>query len=183
MSFNSYEELIEAVEQRQSETLTLEVSLGAKYSPEYEEAKAELQQAKALRAVVGGQGFLSDSLPALEERVASLKPEARGVWIRYSRLPIREWTALMKQAGINAIDQYEKVLPKTFVGVYGADPDVADEHGVFPEPLTTDPNAVSTKSPKPVLPGGAIVDVITTFTKWQNSGGEVVIHPTKSGQD
>lgn len=177
MSFNSYEELMQAVEERRSDTLTLEVDLGAPYSQEYEDAKAELAQAKALKALAGGQEFLTDNLAKLEARVAELKPEGRPVWIRFKRLPLMEWAVLMKSNTLQPIDQYESVLAKTFVGVYGQDP---EEEGV--EPLSTDPALLSSKGDKGILPGGVLQQVVQAFMSWQNSGGEVSIRPTKSGR-
>lgn len=178
MSFNSYEELMQAVEERRSDTLTLEVDLGAQYSQEHEDAKREYQQAKALKTLTGNQEFLADNLAALEARVAETKPPARSVWIRYSRLRLGEWAALVKQANLSPVDQYEKVLPKTFVGVYGQDP--SEVEGL--EPLSTDPALLSSKGDNGILPGGALHSVIQTFMAWQNSGGEVSIRPTKSGR-
>jgi len=70
MSFNSYEELMQAVEERRADVLIIEVDLGAKYSQEYEDAKAELQQAKALKTLTGNKDFLADNLASLEANVA-----------------------------------------------------------------------------------------------------------------
>ncbi|QFG04685.1 tail assembly chaperone [Microbacterium phage ChickenKing] len=176
MSFNSYEELMQAVEERRKDTLTLEVDMGATYSQEHEDAKRELAQAKGLKMLTGNQEFLADNLDALEARVAETKPEAKSVWVRFNRLSLGEWSALLKMAGIQPIDQYEKVLPKTFVGVYGQDP---DEEGV--EPLSTDPALLSSKGDKGILPGGMLHQVVQAFMAWQNSSGDVTIRPTKSG--
>ncbi|QKN87716.1 tail assembly chaperone [Microbacterium phage Ixel] len=188
MAFSSYEELKAAVAKRRAEILTLEVDLGSDYSPEYEEAKQELANAKAMKAVTGG-GFLGDPVAALEQRVADLKPEANAVWIQYRKLDLGEWATLLKQAGGNMIDQYEKVLPKTFVGVYGQDPvkpedwdeTHPDEAWVQPEPLSTNGALLSTKGNEGILPGGALHSVVQNFMAWQNSGGDVTIRPTKSG--
>lgn len=191
MVFASYEELRAAVAKRRSEILTLEVDLGSDYSPEYEAAKAELAQAKAMKIATGG-GFLGgDPVPGLEARVAMLKPEANNVYIQYRKLDLGEWAALLKQAGNNSIDQYEKVLPKTFVGVYGQDPvkpedwdeTHPDEPWVQPEPLSTEAKLLSSKGIDGILPGGALNSVIQNFMAWQNSGGDVTIRPTKSGRD
>ena len=65
MSFNSYEELMQVVEERRADVLTLEVDMGAKYSPEYEAAKRELKQAEALKSLTGDQQFLNDNVEAL----------------------------------------------------------------------------------------------------------------------
>lgn len=177
MSFNSYEELMQAVEERRQDTLTLEIDLGGQYSQEHEDAKKELAQAKAMKTLTGG-GFMSDNLETLEARVAETKPEPRPVWVRFKRLSLGEWSSLIKMAGVQPVDQYEKVLPQTFVGVFGQDPDIG---GV--EPLSTDPSLLSSKGDKGILPGGALHQVIQAFMSWQNSGGDVQIHPTKSGRD
>lgn len=190
MVFASYEELKAAVAKRRAEILTLEVDLGSTYSPEYEAAKAELQQAKAMKAVTGG-GFLGDPTAALEARVAELRPEAQLVWVQYSKLDLGEWRTLLKQAGNDMIDQYERVLPKTFVGVFGVDPVKPDdwdekhpgEEWVKPDPLTEDARTVSSKGEEGILPGGSLASVVQNFIAWQNSGGEVSIRPTKSGRD
>ena len=185
MGFATYEELMAAVEQRRKEILTLEIDLGTKYSPEHEAARAELAQAKTVRTITGG-GFLGDNIGDLERRVNETRPTSVGVWVQYQKLDLNEWASLMKQAGVNPIDQYERVLPKTFLGVYGEDPapEEPPEGWVKPEPLTTDPLAVSSKGgAKSILPGGALSSVIQNFMAWQNSGGEVTIRPTRSGQD
>lgn len=191
MAFNSYEELKAAVAKRRAEILTLEVDLGTGYSPEYEAAKSELAQAKAMKMATGG-GFLGDNIPTLEQRVAELKPEPNSVWIQFSKLDLGEWAVLLKQAGGNSIDQYEKVLPKTFVAVYGQDPvmpeDWAETHPdgevwEKPEPLSTEARLLSSKGNDGILPGGALNSVIQNFMAWQNSGGDVTIRPTKSGRD
>lgn len=187
MAFSSYEELKAAVAKRRAEILTLEVDLGTDYSPEYEEAKAELARAKAMKQVTGG-GFLADPTVQLEQRVAELKPEPNSVWVQFKKLDLGEWAALLKQAGGNSVDQYEKVLPKTFVAVYGQDPvqpDELEEGQVWeaPEPLSTDARLLSSKGADGILPGGALNSVIQNFMAWQNSGGDVTIRPTKSGRD
>ena len=177
MSFNSYEELMQAVEQRRQDVLTLEVDLGGAYSQEHEDAKTELKQAQALKMMAGNQPFLSDNVSELEARVAATKPDAQLVWIRFSRLSLMEWAVLVKAQNLTPVDQYEKVLDKTFVGVYGQDPSEAE--GV--EPLSTDPGLLSSKGARGILPGGVLHQVIQAFMSWQNSGGEVSIRPTKSG--
>lgn len=190
MVFASYEELAMAVEKRRAEILTLEVDLGSDYSPEYEQAKQELAQAKAMKLATGG-GFLGDNIGQLEARVAELKPEQQTVWIQFSKLALGEWRTLLKQAGADAFDQYEKVLPKTFKGVFGQDPvkpddwdeQHPDEEWFKPEPLITDARMVSTKVDDGILPGGSLASVVQNFIAWQNSGGEVSIRPTKSGHD
>lgn len=182
MAFNSYEELMAAVADRRQAVLTLEIDLGGRFSQEHEDAKKELQQAKAMKTVLGGQGFLADNLEALEARVAETKPETESVWVQFKKLDLAEWALLVKQANLTPIDQYEKVLPKTFIGVYGSDPvDFAGEVG--PEPLSTDPALLSSKGDKGILPGGALHQVVQSFMQWQNSGGDVTIRPTKSGRD
>jgi len=185
MVFSSYEELMQAVEERRKDLLTLEIDLGSKFSPEYETAKAELAQAKAMKLAVGG-GFLGDNIGALEQRVADTRPPQRLVWVQFSKLDLNEWAALMKQATAGPVDQYERVLGKTFVGLFGEDPapEEKPEGWEPPAPLTTDPLSVSSKGgAKAVLPGGALNSVVQNFMAWQNSGGDVNIRPTKSGQD
>lgn len=183
MAFNSYEELKAAVEERRKSVLTLEVDLGGAYSQEHEDAKKDLQTAKAMKTLAGGQGFLGDNIADLEQRVAETKPESNSVWIQYRQLDLGEWAALVKQqANMSPIEQYEKVLPKTFIGVYGQDPTEAPE-GEAIEPLSTDGALVSTKGVNGILPGGALHQVVQAFMSWQNSGGDVTIRPTKSGRD
>lgn len=187
--FNSYEELTAAVEERRQSVLTLEVPIRTPYSPEYEEAKQELAQAKAMKmATGGGIDFLGNGqkeIERLEQRVAELKPESDVVYIQYRRVPLAEWRALTKQAGLDAYDQYEKVLPKTFIGVFGEDPapDVEPDGWVKPNPLSTDGALVSSKGDNGILPGNSLLSVVQAFMAWQNAGGEVTIRPTKSGRD
>lgn len=190
MVFSTYEELMAAVEERRKEILTLEVDLGSAYSPEYEAAKAELAQAKAMKMATGG-GFLGDNIGPLEARVASLKPEPRAVWVQYEKLDLDEWSSLLKTNIGGSIEQYERVLSKVFVGVFGQDPVKPEdwdethegEEWAKPEPLITSPLSVSSKGgAKAVLPGGALNSVIQNFMAWQNSGGDVTIRPTKSGR-
>lgn len=169
--FTTYEELLQAVEERRTDSLTLEIDLGNKYSQEYEAAKSELAQAKALGTLTG-QAFLSDQVPELEEKVNKLKPESRSVWVRFKRLSLEEWSNLIKKAGLNPIDQYELVLPSTFIGVYGSD-------NFDTPPLSTDYKLMSSKGDQGILPGGSLHQVIQAFMNWQNSGGEVSIFPTK----
>jgi hypothetical protein len=187
MVFSSYEDLMAAVEERRKDLLTLEIDLGGAFSPEHEAAKAELAQAKAMKTALGGAQFLGDNLAELEQRVAETRPEARSVWVQFQKLDLNEWAALMKQAGASPIDQYEKVLFKTFIGVFGEDPAPAEEEKPEgwepPEPLTTDSLSVSSKGgSKSILPGGALHSVVQNFMAWQNSGGEVSIRPTRSGR-
>ena len=188
MTFNSLEELMGAVQERRQEVLTLEVDLGTAYSPEYESAKQELAQAKAMKMATGG-GFLGDNIGPLEARVAELKPDPRAVWVQYRKLDLGEWALLMKQAGAQPIDQYEKVLAKTFIGVYGQDPvkpddwdETHDEEFEAPAPLSTEAKLLSSKGNDGILPGGALHSVVQNFISWQNSGGDVSIRPTKSGR-
>lgn len=187
MTFNSIEELMATVEERRKDILTLEVDLGSTFSEEHEQAKRDLQQAKAMKTVVGG-GFLGgDNIVQLEERVASTKPAAKAVWIQYKKLDLGEWSMLVKQTGLTPIDQYEKVLIKTFVAVYGQDPIQPDdwdetEEWVPPTPLSTDAALLSSKGTKGILPGGALHSVVQNFMAWQNSGGDVTIRPTRSGR-
>lgn len=185
MAFNSLEELKAAVEERRQATLTLEVDLGGTFSEEHEAAKKAFAEAKGMQMLTGNQ-FMNDNLAVLEQRVADTKPETPSIWVRFKKLDLAEWAAMMKQVAGNQIDQYERVLPKTFVGVFGEDPDPDEkpEGWVAPEPLTTDARSVSTRSgAEALLPGGALASVIQNFMAWQNSGGDVTIRPTKSGRD
>lgn len=189
MVFATYEDLAAAVAKRRAEILTLEVDLGTDYSPEYEQAKNELAQAKAMKLATGG-GFLGDNVAPLEARVAELKPEPHAVFLQYMKLELGEWRTLLKQAGADSIDQYEKVLSKTFKGVFGTDPVKPDdweethpnEEWVKPSPLSEDPRLVSTLGDDGILPGGSLSSVVQNFIAWQNSGGDVTIRPTKSGR-
>lgn len=178
--FTTFEELKAAVAERRKSVLTIEVDLGGAYSPEYEQAKSDLATAKAMSTVTGG-GFLGSNLPELEARVQELKPPSNAVWVQYRQLDLVEWAALMKQTSLTPIEQYEKVLPKTFIGVFGQDP-TEDEEGVEIEPLSTDGALLSSKGDQGILPGGALHQVVQSFMAWQNSGGEVSIRPTKSGR-
>jgi len=174
--FSTYEELKAAVEERRRDTLTLQVDLGTGvYSQEYEDAKKELEKAKAVRMLAGGQGFLSDSVDSLEAKVKELEPEVAYVWVRFKPVPLLLWASLAKQQGVQPIDQYEKVLPDTFVGIYGSEE--------CTEPLSTDYKLVSSKSDLCVLSGATLLAVIGAFMDWQNAGGKVTIRPTKSAQD
>jgi hypothetical protein len=182
MAFNTYEELQAAVAERRLDTLTLEIDLGGAFSPEHEAAKQELAQAKAMKTLLGGQQFIGDTnLEALELRVAETKPESSSVWVRYRKLDLDTWSHLIKQPGLTPVDQYEKVLVQTFVGVWGVDPDTDLGDGVKPEPLSTDPALLSSKGQQGILPGGGLHSVVQAFMSWQNSGGDVNIRPTKSG--
>lgn len=177
--FNTYEELMETVEERRQDTLTLEVELDVKFSAEHEAAKVELKEAKAMKMLTGGQEFLGDQLAALEQRVADTKPPSRSVFIRYKKISLKDWALLMKKQGVGPIEQYESVLQDVFVGLYGVDPDAEGNEGV--EPLTTDPRSVSSLNEKAVLSGGLLHSVVASFMAWQNSGGGVSIRPTRSG--
>ena len=177
MPFSSYEELMAAVEDRRRDVLTIEVDLGGQYSQEHEDAKKDLQVAQGMKSLTGG-GFLSDNLDDLKARVEATRPPSQSVWVRFNRLTLNEWSALIKQANLTPIDQYERVLPATFVGVYGVDPETGDA-----EPLTTDAETVSTRSSKSILSGAMMHQLVQAFMAWQNSGGEVTIRPTRSGQD
>lgn len=173
--FNSYEELMQAVEKRRKDELVLEIDLGGEFSQAYEDAKKELAQSHAIKKLAGDQQFLNDNLTALEARVAELKPETKPVWVKFSRLELLEWATLVKTQGLTPIDQYEKVLKKTFIGVFSSEE--------AEEPLSDDHRLLSTKGDMGILPGGAMNSVVNAFMSWQNSGGEVSIRPTKSGQD
>lgn len=170
--FSTYEELLQAVEERRQEVLTIEVELGAPYSQEYEDAKAELKQAEAIKMMSGQTEFMSDNLDTLHAKVDSLRPESPSVFVKFRKLSVADWALLLKQAIPNPIDQYEKVLPKTFVGVFASED--------AEQPLTEDYHAVSSKGNGSILPGGTLHALIQSFMAWQNSGGEVSIRPTKS---
>lgn len=183
MAFTTYEELKAAVEARRKSILTLEVDLGGTYSQEHEDAKKDLATAKGMKALAGG-GFLGDNIAELEQRVADTKPVTESIWIQFSQLSLDEWGLLIKQTNLSAFDQYERVLPKTFIGVFGEDPnpDEKPEGWEAPQPLTTDARSVSTRGgADAILPGGSLHSVVQAFMSWQNSGGEVSIRPTKSG--
>ncbi|WNO28262.1 tail assembly chaperone [Microbacterium phage Garey24] len=189
MTFSSYEELMQVVEERRADILTIEVDLGSKYSVEYEQAKQELQQAKAMSTIAGG--FLSDNIQTLEDKVEALKPPQRLVWVQYRKLDLAEWGMLMKQSNLSPLEQYEKVLPKVFIGVYGQDPVKPDdwdetnpgEDWVQPKPLTESGASVSSKGgPAAIVAGGQLHNLVTNFMNWQNSSGDVTIRPTKSGR-
>lgn len=185
--FNTLEELKAAVEERRKDILTLEVDLGGKYSQEHEDAKRALATAKGMQTLAGGGGFLANNLEELEQRVADTKPESNLVWIQYKKIPLDEWSLLIKdKTNMSATEQYEKVLIKVFVGLYGSDPvpDDADkgEGWVAPEPLSTDPRLVSSRGVDGILSGPLLPSVVAQFMAWQNSGGDVSIRPTKSGR-
>ena len=181
MAFSTYEELMAVVEERRKDTLTLEVDMDDTFSQAYEDAKEELQKAEAMEALMAAskQGaFMASNLDGLRAKVKSLRPEPNLVWVRYERLSLSAWSALVKESQLTPIEQYEKVLPKVFVGVYGQDP---EEDEV--EPLSVDYKLVSSKGDKGIFPGGKFQAIVATFIKWQNSGGHVRIRPTKSSQD
>ena len=174
--FNSYEDLVAAVKERQQDHLVLEVDLGATFSQEHEDAKAELTQAKALKSIAGQEGFLSDNVATLETKVRETEPTSQPIWVRFKRLDLMEWALLMKAQNMSPIEQYEKVLNKTFVGVFNGPEKEATC-------LTEDPRTLSSSGDLGILSGGSLHNVIQAFMAWQNAGGEVRIHPTKSGQD
>jgi hypothetical protein len=183
MAFTSYEELKAAVAERRKAVLTLEVDLGGAYSQEHEDAKRELATARGLKSIAGGQGFMSDNIERLEQRVLDTKPESPSVWIQYRQIDVGEWALLTKQQGLTPIEQYEKVLPQTFIGVFGTDPTEAADGEVI-EPLTTSGAAVSSRGgAEAILSGGVLHSVVQNFMAWQNSGGDVNIRPTRSGRD
>lgn len=183
MVFNTLEELKASVESRRASVLTIEIDMGAAYSPEHEDAKKKLALAEGMQALSGGQGFLADNLASLKQRVADTRPEHSSVWAQYRRIPLDEWALLIKTQGLTAEDQYERVLPKTFIAVYGQDPVDDDGNPVEGvEPLSTDASLMSSRSPNTILPGGGLSSVVTAFMAWQNSGGDVTIRPTRSGR-
>jgi len=185
MVFSSYEELMAVVEERRAATLTLEIDMGNVFSPEHEAAKAELAKAEAMETLTGG-AFLANNLDTLRARVADTRPPSQSIWAQFSKLDLDTWSDIMKKFAGNALDQYDQVLPKCFIGLFGEDPapEEEPEGWVKPEPLTTNPLSVSPKGgAMTVLPGGSLNSVVQNFMAWQNSGGEVSIRPTKSGRD
>lgn len=183
MVFNSLEELKAAVDARRAGLLTLELDLGSGYSPEHEEAKKALKVAQGLKTIAGGQGFMSDNIDSLQARVDETRPAPNLVWVQYRRIPLGDWELLMKQKDMTATDQYERVLPKVFVALFGQDP--VDDEGNPVEgvtPLSEDASLLSSRSPNTILPGGGLNSVVQAFMAWQNSGGDVTIRPTKSGR-
>lgn len=187
MTFNTYEDLMQAVEDRRDSVLTLEVDMGTEFSQEHEDAKLELKRAEAAGMIVGGQGFLADNIDKLRARVEETRPESQSIWVRFRRLSLADWSLMLKQATLSPIDQYEKVLPTTFIGVWGVDPDLnegqgGEEQGGDVQPLSTDAELLSSRSPRGILPGGILQQVVGAFMAWQNSAGEVSIRPTRSGR-
>lgn len=189
MAFTNLEELKAAVEDRRQAVLTLEIDLGGTYSEEHEQAKEELAKAEGMQMLLGGKQFLGeDPLERLKQRVADTRPETPSIWVQFKKLPLGEWRAITKQMSLDQFDQYERVLPGVFIGVFGEDPAPADEDKpegwVKPEPLTVDPRSVSSRSEEEcLLPGGSLASVVQNFMVWQNAGGDVTIRPTKSGRD
>lgn len=186
MAFTNLEDLKAAVEDRRQSILTLEVDLGGSYSQEYEDAKADLAKAEAMKMMTGGVTFIGDNIEQLKQRVAETKPVTPAVWVQYKKLPLGEWRAITKQVNLDQFDQYERVLPQTFIGLYGEDPapEEKPEDWVKPEPLTVDARSVSSRGGDDLLlPGGSLASVVQNFMVWQNSGGDVTIRPTKSGRD
>lgn len=174
--FNSYEELVNAVNERRQEELILEVDMANTYSAEHEEAKKALQVAEGLSQLTGKAEFLSDNMEALRTRVAETRPEAKPIWIRFRRMSLIEWAALTKDQSKTSFEQYETALPKAFIGVYATE----DKDHL----LSDDYHLLSMNGDKGILPGGAEMQaVVRSFIQWQNAGGEVSIRPTKSGQD
>lgn len=186
--FNSYEELKSQVATRRQSTLTLELDMGSEYSQEHEDAKKALAQAEGMQLITGGAGFLSNNLDELKQRVADTKPEAQSVYVQFKKLDLDEWKDLINSKGLDAFAQYEQVLPKTFMGLYGQDPVRPDDLPAEvvwekPEPLTTDYHSVSSEGGEErILSGGQLHAIVQNFMTWQNSGGEVTIRPTKSGR-
>lgn len=191
MVFSNLEELKAAVADRRTAVLTLEVDLGGSYSQEHEDAKSELAKAEGMALFLqqgGTAPFMGgeSQLERLKRRVAETKPEDPAVWVQFSKLDLNEWRAITKQVNLDQFDQYERVLPKTFIGIYGSDPapEEKPEGWTKPEPLTTDARAVSSRGGDDLLlPGGSLASVVQNFMVWQNSGGDVTIRPTKSGRD
>lgn len=178
--FANYEELRAAVNERKKAILTIEVDMANTYSQEHEDAKTELKQAKAMNTLTGVQ-FLSDNIGALEARVAETKPEEELIFLQYRKIELDTWSALIKKTGMTPLDQYEHLLPLTFIGLFGDDPSIEREEPLVP--LSTNGADVSSRGNQGILPPGAMNSVVQTFLTWQNSGGEVSIRPTMSGRD
>lgn len=177
MTINSYEELMDAVNTRRDEQLVLEVEIGARYSQAHQDAKKALQTAEAMQLLTGQeQQFMSSNLDKLRQAVLDTKPPSQVIFIRYKRVAMTQWALLMKKKDLTAYDQYEEVLPSTFVGVYSG-PEETDKL------IADDFTLVSSKGDKSILPGGTLHSVVQNFINWQNSGGDVNIRPTQSGQD
>lgn len=172
--FNSYEELQAAVEKRRNDELVLSIDMSTEYSPEHESAKAELKKAEAMKSIAGDQPFINDNIKTLEARVKKTQPAPNLVFVKYRRLALIEWAALVKAQNLTPIEQYEKVLKKTFVGVFASED--------AEEPLSDDHRLLSTKGDLGILPGGGMNSVVNAFMTWQNTGGSVAIRPTKSGR-
>lgn len=189
MVFTNLEELKAAVADRRQSVLTLEIDLGGVYSEEHEQAKKELATAEGMKLLMqqgSGGGFLNgdSNIEHLRQRVAETKPETPSIWIQFSKLDLEEWRNITKRTTLDQFEQYEQVLPKTFLGLYGEDPDPEEkpEGWVKPEPLTKNPLSVSSRGgAEALLPGGSLASVVQNYMVWQNSGGDVTIRPTKSG--
>ena len=160
----SYEQLKGIIEERRQDILVLEVDISGAYSPEYEKAKQEVQQAQVISSLVGG-----DFLAPPKSQLDSLKPVGDPIWLKFRRLPLQAWKSLTKRGNINALDQYESILPDTFIGLYG------DPAG---EPLTTDYHHVGTGD-ESLLTGSMLMQVMQAMLQWQNSGGEISVNPQK----
>lgn len=176
---NTYEELMSLVEERRKDRLVLQVDVGAAYSQEHEDAKRELEEAKAFKKIAGDQSFLADNMEELIAKVEATRPEPICVWLVYNKLDLKSWSMLVKQSrngNLTPMEQYEKVLAKTFVGIFN-DPAADEEHLI-----SNDHKLVSVENDKGILNGGMMAEVVGAFVAWQNSGGEVSVHPTKSGQ-
>lgn len=190
MVFNNLDELKAAVEDRRQAVLTLEIDLGGTYSAEHERAKEELAKAEGMALLLqqGGGTFLNggeSQIDRLRQRVADTKPETPSIWVQFKKLDLEEWRNITKRVSLDQIEQYEQVLSKTFIGLFGEDPapEEKPEGWVPPEPLTTNPISVSSRGgAEALLPGGSLASVVQNFMVWQNSGGDVTIRPTKSGR-
>ncbi len=180
--FTSYEQLKAKVEERRQSILTLEIEVGADYSQEHEDAKKELAKAEGMTLLAGGQQFLGDNVDKLRARVAETKPPTDSIWVQFSRISLEEFQKLTSASNLTPIDQYERVLPKTFIGLFGQDPVEAAEKGEPVEPLTKEAYTVSSRHPDAVISGPGLQPVIAAFMAWQNSSGDVSIRPTKSGR-
>lgn len=167
---NTFDELLERVEQGRNAVLTLELEVGAPYSKEYEDAKKQVEQARALELLAGdNKAFLGGSLDELVAKAEALKPKADIVELKFRKVSLNDWNKLLREPG-EALEQYNTLAKKTFIGVFA-------EGGE--EPLSTDSALVRPESAKCIVPPGAISPLVQAFLEWQSSGGAVEVRPTK----
>ena len=96
------------------------------------------------------------------------------MWLAFKRIDLKTWSLLVKKgANQSPLDQYERVLEDTFIGIFRS-PEATPE-----DLLSDDHELVSYNSPKCILSSGLLQNLVNSFMTWQNSGGNVTIHPTK----